>query len=233
MTPVTQEMPYTSDQIQIWLRGLLTVAWADGHFDEDEKEMIYSMVDSEFAPDMGFEMLQPIEPADLAALELSDAAAQNFLRMAVMVALSDGTYSDVENDQIMAFAAEVAPESVTTLRSTLEKLTSGQIDPSASSGASPLTPPDQRPKTKLDPLKPARKWLDQLSVEDPRLARFVCRLVPSDCPFERDVKLFGQKVVHIPPMCKINPLYEQLVGLRFRALSYLADDVGEDVTAYM
>jgi hypothetical protein len=33
-------------------------------------------------------------------------------------------------------------------------------------------------------------------------------------------------------LCKLNPLYEQLVGLRFRALSYLADDCGEDVSQY-
>ena len=153
--------------------------------------------------------------------------------MAVMVALADGTYSDVENDQIMAFAAAIAPESIATLRTTLTKLITAQLQPNNSQTAASLTPPPPRAKNKRDPLKPARQWLDQLSVEDPRLARFVCKLIPSDCPFERDVKLFGKKVVHIPPMCKINPLYEQLVGLRFRALSYLADDVGEDVTAYL
>ncbi len=266
MTPAIQDAPYTSAQIQLWLRGLLTVAWADGHFDDGEKEIIYSMVGSEFSPDMNFETLQPIEPEALVDLKLSDAAAQNFLRMAVMVALADGTYSDVENDRIMAFAAAIAPDSVDTLRSTLEKLTTAQlkIDPQAldlqaldstklqtidlqtpkqladesanqpdGAAASSAFSSDQHSRAKLDPLKPARAWLDQFSIEDPRLARFVCKLVPSQCPFERDVKLFGKKVVHIPPMCKINPLYEQLVGLRFRALSYLADDVGEDVTAYL
>ncbi|MGD1899017.1 MAG: Mo-dependent nitrogenase C-terminal domain-containing protein [Phormidesmis sp.] len=171
--------------------------------------------------------------------------------MAVMVALSNGTYSEAENEQIMAFAEAIAPEpeALATLRSTLEKLTSTQLQATAqadsstessntnssaaSSAASPLTPPKSSDDSKIDPLKPAREWLDQLSVEDPRLARFVCKLVPSQCPFERDVKLFGKKVVHIPPMCKINPLYEQLVGLRFRALTYLADDIGEDVTPYL
>jgi hypothetical protein len=44
------------------------------------------------------------------------------------------------------------------------------------------------------------------------------------------VVLFKKKLVHIPAMCKLNPLYDQLVGLRFRALSYLADECGEDVT---
>lgn len=69
-------------------------------------------------------------------------------------------------------------------------------------------------------------------MKDPKVARFLCKMIPAQCPFERDVKLFGDKVVHIPPMCKLNPLYEQLVGLRFRAMSYLADDCGEDVTPY-
>jgi Mo-dependent nitrogenase C-terminus len=72
-----------------------------------------------------------------------------------------------------------------------------------------------------------------MRVQDPQVAHFLCRLIPSQCPFERDVVLFGKKVVHIPPMCKLNPLYEQLVGLRFRALSYLADDRGEDISAYL
>nr|WP_317110593.1 Mo-dependent nitrogenase C-terminal domain-containing protein [Chroococcidiopsis sp. SAG 2025] len=33
-------------------------------------------------------------------------------------------------------------------------------------------------------------------------------------------------------MCKLNPLYEQVVALRFKALTYLADECGEDVSLY-
>jgi hypothetical protein len=33
-------------------------------------------------------------------------------------------------------------------------------------------------------------------------------------------------------MCKLNPFYEQVVGIRFRSLCYLADVCGEDITAY-
>ena len=76
-------------------------------------------------------------------------------------------------------------------------------------------------------LQPVRHWLDGLEIHNPRVARFLGKLIPSQCPFERDIELFGHKIVHIPPLCKLNPLYEQLVGLRFRALSYLADDCGE------
>jgi hypothetical protein len=73
------------------------------------------------------------------------------------------------------------------------------------------------------PLDPLRRWLDGFRPEDPLVARFLVRLIPSQCPFERDITLFGRKVVHIPPMCQINPLYDQLVGLRFRALERLAE----------
>jgi Mo-dependent nitrogenase C-terminus len=43
--------------------------------------------------------------------------------------------------------------------------------------------------------------------------------------------LLGHKF-HIPAMCKLNPAYEQLVELRFKALCFLADECGEDVTPY-
>jgi hypothetical protein len=76
-------------------------------------------------------------------------------------------------------------------------------------------------------------WLDGLEIHDPRVARFLCKMIPSQCPFERDITFFGRKIVHIPPMCKMNSLYEQLVGLRFRALSYLADEYGEDISSYI
>ncbi len=235
MTTATSTSPYSHAQIQVWLRGLLTIAWADGQFDRTEKETIQAIVTSELAPNTDFETLAPIEPEDLAAqLHLDDAAAQNFLRMAVMVAIADGVYSTAENEKITAFAQALSLESaaLVSLQSTLTELTK----PLESVGSSPAIPSSlhpPQPSMGRDPLKPAREWLDQLSVEDPRLARFICKLVPSQCPFERDVTLFGHKVVHIPPMCKLNPLYDQLVGLRFRALSYLADDCGEDVTPYV
>jgi hypothetical protein len=56
-------------------------------------------------------------------------------------------------------------------------------------------------------------------------------MIPAHCPFERDVVLFGRKVLHIPPMCKLNPLYTQVVALRCRALSFLAE-AGEDISQY-
>jgi Mo-dependent nitrogenase C-terminus len=130
---------YTDTQLNVWLRGLLAIAWADGDFTAAERVTIIDLTQTEL---------------------------------------------DVVNIQ------------------------------------------------KIDPLLPVREWLDGLEIHDPRLARLLCKFIPAQCPFERDLMLFGHKIVHIPPMCKLNPLYDQTVGLRFRALSYLADECGEDVSAY-
>ncbi|MBW4485439.1 MAG: nitrogenase [Tildeniella torsiva UHER 1998/13D] len=223
--PAVTESPYTQEQIKVWLRGLLTLAWADGNFDDDEKALITAITEDELAPELDFEHFEPVTPAEVAQVLGSDPkVAENFLRMAVMVALADGVYS-VEEDlqlQTLCQALNLQDTVLTSVRSTLYSL-----KPENAELAAELRPPVGG---KIDPLKPAREWLDQLDVHDPRLARFVCKLIPSQCPFERDVVLFNKKLVHIPPMCKINPLYDQLVGLRFRALSYLADDCGEDVT---
>ena len=88
------------------------------------------------------------------------------------------------------------------------------------------------PKAAADVLQPMRRWLDRIEVHEPKLAHRLCKLIPAQCPFERDVKFFGHTLFHIPPLCKLNPLYEEVVGLRFRALCYLADECGEDVTPY-
>ncbi len=81
-------------------------------------------------------------------------------------------------------------------------------------------------------LKPLRHWLDGIEIHDAKQARFVSKMIPAQCPFERDLKIFGRTVAHIPPLCKLNPLYDQLVGLRLRALCYLVDVCGEDIQAY-
>lgn len=74
------------------------------------------------------------------------------------------------------------------------------------------------------------QWLDDIEVHDRKLAQLLCKMIPASCPFERDLKLFNHTIFHIPPLCKLNPFYEQVVGLRFRCLSYLADKCGEDIT---
>ncbi|WP_299410534.1 Mo-dependent nitrogenase C-terminal domain-containing protein [Acaryochloris sp. IP29b_bin.148] len=71
-----------------------------------------------------------------------------------------------------------------------------------------------------------------INVERRSTANLICQLVPNQCPFERDIRFLGHMLFHIPPLCKLNPAYEEVVALRFRALSYLADQCGEDVSRY-
>ena len=222
----TVQSPYSNEQIAAWLRGLLTIAWADGNFDAQEQELIASITKNELTPKIKCESLEVITPEELAAvLGKGTPAAEDFLRTAVMVAIADGTYSPSEDEVLHQFcqALEQPENLLEALRHTLEH--PDQITPTIASTG--LT------KRQIDALHPLRDWLDGLDIQDPRVARFLCKMIPSQCPFERDVTLFGRKIVHIPPMCKINPLYEQLVGLRFRALSYLADKCGEDVSPYI
>ncbi|WP_445305282.1 Mo-dependent nitrogenase C-terminal domain-containing protein [Microcoleus sp. Pol12A5] len=35
------------------------------------------------------------------------------------------------------------------------------------------------------------------------------------------MQLLGHHLLYIPPMCKLNPVYEELMGLRFPSLSFL------------
>ncbi|WP_017318792.1 Mo-dependent nitrogenase C-terminal domain-containing protein [Mastigocladopsis repens] len=222
--------PYTSEQIAAWLRGLLTIAWADGDFDAQEQELITAITEDELAPGIKIESLDPIEPEELAAvLGKGTKTAENFLRTAVMIAIADGTYSSSEDYLLHQLCKTLEqPENLLeALRHTLEH---PQPEVSVTAPIPLQAEPTQR---QIDALRPMRDWLDQLDIQDPRVARFLCKMVPSHCPFERDVTLFGRKIVHIPPLCKLNPLYEQLVGLRFRALSYLADDCGEDISPYI
>ena len=222
MTTAVQS-PYSSEQITAWLRGLLTIAWADGNFDPEEQQLITSLTEDELAPGISLDSLEVIQPEELAAkLGKRTPAAENFTRTAVMVAIANGTYSPSE-DQVMQQlyrALELPEDTLESLRHSLAP--ANQI----STLASPAAPPQEA-------LCPLRDWLDELEIHDPRVARFLCRMIPSQCPFERDITLFGRKIVHIPPLCQINPLYEQLVGLRFRALSYLADECGEDISPYI
>ncbi|PSO61503.1 MAG: nitrogenase [Cyanobacteria bacterium QH_8_48_120] len=224
---------YTNQQIATWLRGLLTIAWADGDFGSQEKELIAQLTQDELAPTTDLGDLEQISPEELAAaLGKEKVTAENFLRTAVMVAVADGVYSDAEADILASFCQALGLEvqALKSLEHTLYNSEEGRlgaaVDPDTEE-------PAESPYSHSDILRPARDWLDGMDIQDPRVARFVCKMVPSQCPFERDVKVFERKLVHLPPLCKLNPLYEQLVGLRFRALSYLADECQEDVSSYI
>jgi hypothetical protein len=84
---------------------------------------------------------------------------------------------------------------------------------------------------KLFQFQSLKNQLLALNVEQQSRAHFVCKVIPPQCPFERTIHLF-KWTLHIPPLCHLNPFYNELVTLRFRALSYLSDVCGEDITRY-
>ena len=226
MTEQNSLQQYTDQQISAWLRGLLTIAYADGNFDQEEQEFINELTQNELVPNTDVGKLEVISPEELAsALGDDNDTKENFLRTAVMIAISNGVYSKAEADTVESFqnALGLKIEALKSLESTLWN---PEISKEGETEA-------EKARTDKDILQPVKKWLDGMEVNDPRVARFICKMVPSQCPFERDIVLFGKKIVHIPPMCKLNPLYEQLVGLRFRSLSFLADECQEDVTPYI
>ncbi len=77
-----------------------------------------------------------------------------------------------------------------------------------------------------NPLRPLinaiKTGLDSIQIRTARQATWICQLIPSHCPFERNIRL-GDRTIHIPALCQINPVYEQLVALRLRAATYLAE----------
>ncbi|MBD2249322.1 Mo-dependent nitrogenase C-terminal domain-containing protein [Nostoc sp. FACHB-888] len=81
-------------------------------------------------------------------------------------------------------------------------------------------------------LNQIRYQLDSLEIHNSNLAKLLCKIIPSNCPFEKTVKILGRTLFQIPPLCKINPFYEQIVGLRYKCLLYLVDECGEDATRY-
>jgi tellurite resistance protein len=206
---------YTDAQITVWLKGLLAIAWADGDFSSSERAAIIDLTKTELAIDLDLTALEKIDSQELAnAFQPRSQIAEDFLRTAMLVAVADGVYSPPEAALLAEFHRVLAVDAAV-----LQALASTNITATASSH-----PPDI--------LSPVAQWLDRLEIHDPRVARLLCKFIPAQCPFERDIVLFDRKIVHIPPLCKLNPLYDQTVGLRFRALSYLADECGEDVSRY-
>jgi len=50
-------------------------------------------------------------------------------------------------------------------------------------------------------LNSVRQWFDAIKVDNPKLARLSCKLIPTCCPFERNIRVLGG-TFHIPPLCK-------------------------------
>lgn len=79
---------------------------------------------------------------------------------------------------------------------------------------------------------PVRNWIDNVQIKHVWAALIVVRMIPPTCPFERTIAIRGHTILKIPKLCGFNPTYEQLVGLRFKALDCpSANQV--DVTPYI
>ncbi|MBD1843942.1 Mo-dependent nitrogenase C-terminal domain-containing protein [Cyanobacteria bacterium FACHB-63] len=93
-------------------------------------------------------------------------------------------------------------------------------------------PSPHNPRSFPDLFAPLRYGINHTKIRSYKTAHLICKLIPCSCPFERDISLLG-RTFHIPPLCKLNPLYNELIMLRLRALSYLTDICEEDVTSYL
>lgn len=194
---------------RLWLGALHHLALADGDFSEAEASLLEQDLQGELhgtdeqpqGQPLGQPLALPGKEALIHRFGVATPEAEEFLRSAVLVALADGHLSAVEMVLLRQWAAALKVG---------EELLASLPDACCEEG---------KGDGLLDQL---RAWLDGMDPKEPAVARFLVRLIPAQCPFERDLKLFGHKLVHIPPMCKINPLYEQLVALRLRALNTLA-----------
>ena len=54
-----------------------------------------------------------------------------------------------------------------------------------------------------------------------QLAQLIVNLIPATCPFNKSFKFAGFSVT-IPSLCKLNPFYDQLINLRYVALTELS-----------
>lgn len=197
---------------RLWLAALHQLALADGDFSPAEERLLAETLTKEL-PGLSLDDLHhPGAAALVHRFGVGTPLAQEFLQSAVLVALADGHLSAGELELLQHWS-EVLQVGQDTIHELLRA-------PASRAGSI-----DVRCDTEEHPglLDGVRRWMDGIEPSDPAVARFLVRLIPAQCPFERDVTLFGWKVVHIPPMCKINPLYDQLVGLRFRCLCRLEE----------
>jgi len=188
---------------RLWLGALHQLALADGEFAPEERELLEDALAREL-PDQPLEALHhPGDGALLHGLGMRTPEAEQFLRSAMVVALADGRLGSAE---------------LSLLRHWSDLLQVGQAV------VADLHGEDIHGDDAASTLDRLRGWLDAQAPSDPAVARLLVRLIPAQCPFERDVMVLGRKIVHIPPMCRINPLFEQLMALRFRCLCLLAGE---------
>lgn len=78
-------------------------------------------------------------------------------------------------------------------------------------------------------LRFVQQWFESVEIHNSKVARLLCKIIPARCPFERRIQFWQHTILYIPPLCKLNPFYEQLVGLRLKSLTYLVNECSEDI----
>jgi len=73
---------------------------------------------------------------------------------------------------------------------------------------------------RLELLRSVRHWLDALEVREPRVARLLCKLIPAQCPFERDIKLFGKSLSYAT-VVQAQPALRTISWPTLRSMCYL------------
>jgi len=58
--------------VSAWLRGLLTVAWADNEYSQEEKDLIKGLIKDDLGPNTNIGVLKPISAPELAAALAGD-----------------------------------------------------------------------------------------------------------------------------------------------------------------
>jgi hypothetical protein len=97
-------------------------------------------------------------------------------------------------------------------------ITSNSIHPPTQSSSIFLTSLKNYLTTKKLKIK---NWLDSIEIKNLRFAQIICYLIPASCPFERRIKVRGRTLLYIPPLCHINPFFDNIIALRFRALIFI------------
>lgn len=81
------------------------------------------------------------------------------------------------------------------------------------------------------PFQFIKEKIETIDINHRETAKKIVNLIPNQCPFAREIKIFNFPIFKIPPLCKLNPFYEDLMMLRFRALCFL-EEIGEDISLY-
>jgi hypothetical protein len=76
----------------------------------------------------------------------------------------------------------------------------------------------------FNPINGLRRRLNSIEITDMATAQWICNHIPARCPFERRINCLGY-ALYIPPLCKLNPFYGELVELRLRAVAYLMNEI--------